>query len=53
MADPDGPVFPLRDLLDFEIESGDGTCRAWLEVGPGDLPISGKCVGMACPFRGR
>ena len=28
------PAFPLRDLLDFQIESADGTCRAWLDVGP-------------------
>ena len=34
MSEDSGPEFPLRDLLDFEIESGDGVGRAWLDVGP-------------------
>jgi acyl-CoA thioesterase len=28
----DEPAFPLRDMLGFEIASGAGTSRAWLDV---------------------
>ena len=45
MADAGSHEFPLRDLFDFHIESGDGVGRAWLDVGPMHINPHGTVHG--------